>query len=173
MRSFELVLFRHGDKLLNPPSDPALSPVGRVKAETFAQRLGNDFSLPSVLWSSPKLRARQSFAPAAEKFSLPLKESPLLLEAQSDETVLHFENRIKKFIASLAGSSDPIHYACSHYDWVLRFSELGLGSKIHNHPQCMHWRPFQFVHFKMIIAPSESLWDAEVIQSGAIEPKGN
>lgn len=171
MRSFDLFLFRHGDKLLTPPADPPLSPVGLVKAKAFAERLGVDLPTPSLLWSSPKLRARQSFAAAAESKGLPLKETPLLLEAQHDETAHHFENRIEKFLENLAQSTDPVHFACSHYDWVIRFSELGLGSKIHHYPQCMHWRPFQFVQYKIQWALDRSGWSAEVIDSGVIEPR--
>jgi phosphohistidine phosphatase SixA len=174
MRSFELILFRHGDKLLNPPSDPPLSPLGLAKAESLALQLEKDSRRPSVLWSSPKLRAQQSFSSASEKLGIPLKESPLLLEAQHEETPLHFENRIEKFVTFLSATPSEIHYACSHYDWVIRFSELGLGSRIYNYPQCMHWKPFQFVHYQIeslfLSAQDGFEWKAEVLRSGVIEP---
>lgn len=169
LKAPRLILFRHGDKKMESHSNPELNPLGLVKARKIAEQVSShSLPLPEKIWCSPKIRTRQTLLPVAESLHLPLGETALLNESQPQESQQHFDTRIEKFIELLQEEKSRLHFACSHYDWVIRFCEMGLGADFPHHTICHHWRPCQFIDFEILFDASQS-WRLKILNSGVVE----
>ncbi len=117
----QFFLFRHAEKERSFSVDPSLSSRGLNQALALAQLVTDgELSKPTVLLSSPKLRAQQTFQPLAKDLQLRVQITPDLLERQSQESSLQFVKRIKSTIAQVEKLSGVI-YAVTHYDWIEDF----------------------------------------------------
>jgi 2,3-bisphosphoglycerate-dependent phosphoglycerate mutase len=69
-RPIRVVLVRHAERASDPKEDPPLSESGRRRAEALADLLGK--SGVTALYSSDRLRARQTLQPLGERLGLPV-----------------------------------------------------------------------------------------------------
>ena len=152
----KLALFRHAEKE-NISSNPALSPRG-LKQSEFLKTLieKNELPLPQYLWSSPKIRAVQTFQKLSENKSLEIDVMQELEERSSQESSNMFSKRVKNFLQRSSQINGTV-FLCTHYDWIEEAliyipSDTDLSqSRYHS------WRPGAFMLFEI----SNELWHLE------------
>ena len=110
----QFVLMRHATRASSFDNDCPLSAVGHAQAAHASSVLAPKGVLPkpSVIFSSPKLRARQTVAHLARHLDYEVKCDDRLDERDSHESRQLFEARIQSFIASATASitSSAIHH---------------------------------------------------------------
>ena len=113
-----LGFFRHGKKL-STLGDPPLSQDGHSQAKKLVELVGSDLPVPVELWSSPRLRARQTFTPLVLALNIPIL-TRAALEDRSNESAQEFQTNLKKLLQEALQNSvknGPL-YLVSHYDWL-------------------------------------------------------
>jgi broad specificity phosphatase PhoE len=115
----QFVIFRHAHRL-SGGSNPELSEFGLRQAEQLAELvLQNGLPRPELLLTSPKQRAKQTFAPLKKTLQIPHVSDPVLDERSSAERGAEFEARVKEFLRNdLPTRSESCIYLCTHLDWL-------------------------------------------------------
>lgn len=119
MSNKTLVLVRHAHRDTSLRQlDNGLSEKGRKQAHDLVgevkAKLGS--GIRPVIWTSAKMRCRETLEPLAQDLGIPIQEHPLLLEQAYHETETQFLNRITAFFEEWKASSEPLIIACSHGD---------------------------------------------------------
>ena len=125
----KLILLRHG---LREPGfgDISLSLQGFAHAEQLKE--AGAFQDIQVILASPKKRAQQTVAPAADKLGLTMKIEIDLDQRKSVESQQEFEHRAQSLMSHFAETyKDQNVLACSHSDW-LQVAILGLEAHIND-----------------------------------------
>lgn len=150
----EIVIFRHAQKD-SWQANPTLSDYGQKQAQNLVTLVNtSQLPAPSLLISSPKKRAQQTFIPLQEKFQIPLVLDPALDERSNHETGREFEARIKQFIHyDLVQNAVPCMFLCTHLDWLEIFAwtaplQDDLMSEV------LHLPPAHYYYFQIEETPS-------------------
>ena len=132
-----LVLLRHATRssvLEFGSGESALNAVGLAQAEDLvsAVQVHGKPPPPTLLFISPKLRARQTLTPLSKAVHLELKIFDDLDERRETESLSTFERRVRAIFESVKnlGANETV-YLCSHLDvleaacvlWPTDFSE--------------------------------------------------
>ncbi|MDN3518713.1 histidine phosphatase family protein [Aquisalimonas lutea] len=80
-----IYLVRHGRAAAawNEAPDPPLDAAGRAQAAAMAAHIDERLGRPAALWTSPLLRARETAAPLAERWGVPVQTVPEVAELPS------------------------------------------------------------------------------------------
>lgn len=145
----QFLLFRHADKEKSYADDPPLSSRGARQALGLKDLvLKRQLVAPTLLMSSPKTRAQQTFLPLAEALGLRLQLSTDLLERQSHESSTQFIQRVKSTLSKLEKMTGVV-FAVTHYDWIEDFLALVPSDINLNEGQYHSWPPGQFMDFEV------------------------
>lgn len=116
----QVCFFRHAARNPFDAGDGSLSDRGQEQAQALSSLISPRGPLPrpTHLLCSPKLRARQTFAPLGEDLGLNVTITEALDERGDKESMTQFIDRIDAWLEALApkyGAEDVI-FACSHLD---------------------------------------------------------
>ncbi len=130
----KLVLLRHGSRNSIEGSDSGLNSEGKYQAQALLTRLIDpqvsaaaaplhvaNLPRPTVLYSSPKRRARETLAPLAEALQLELRIEKNLDERRTEgESERQFEKRVVEYLSQIheKHSHESVVFLCSHMDWL-------------------------------------------------------
>ncbi len=144
------ILFRHGEKESSSSPDPGLSYRGLRQAQILEELVMEEkMPKPSLILSSPKIRAQQTVLPLSMRLQLPLRISEDLLERQFSESAVNFRLRVQSFIQSLEKQNGVI-YAVAHFDWIEEFLDFfGKTDETFNKNQYHSWRQGQFMDLEV------------------------
>lgn len=80
-----IYLVRHGRAAAawNEAPDPGLDDTGRAQAAALAEHIDERLGRAAALWCSPLLRARETAAPLAERWGVPVQAVPEVAELPS------------------------------------------------------------------------------------------
>jgi broad specificity phosphatase PhoE len=149
-----IVLFRHAEKDHATTANPPLSRRGLQQAEKLIELVGREtLPSPDLLFSSPKIRALQTFSALAAQKNLEIRQISELEERQSSETSGQFFNRVKTYLAWLKTSQQNI-YLVTHLDWVEEALAIIPCDVDLTQEQYHVWLPAQYMHFEVI----DDLW---------------
>ncbi len=116
----QLCLFRHASRNPHDPGDGGLSERGLEQAQAIPAHVSPAGPLPrpTHVLSSPKRRARQTFAPLGERYGLTVKVTAELDERGDAEPMDEFVARVRGWLEGLEASftRDDVVFACSHLD---------------------------------------------------------
>ena len=148
--TFQVVIFRHATRSMTADDDPSLNSVGLLQAKRLVELIEprGPLPLPTALWTSPKLRARQTFLPLGESCSLEPIVDPLLDERQSFETREDLQNRIRETIGKVEASAGGCLYLCSHFDW-LEEAMILLPSEMSDFELALSFAPAEYRIFEI------------------------
>lgn len=169
-----LFLFRHGDRTSrgsSPHAEPDLSPRGLNQADQLRLWVERGtLPRPSVLWGSPRIRARKTFAPLAEYLNLPYEEQVSLDERNSAENAMAFRDRVIHGLQHAADLAQQLQskgkgplFCCSHYDWLEEAVTWIPADEDLLQPQQNIWTPGSFIGFEI----ENNLW--QVQQKGQLQ----
>jgi phosphohistidine phosphatase SixA len=157
-----LVLLRHATRssvLEFGSGEPALNSVGLAQAEDLVgvvQTLGK-LPPPTLLYASPKLRARQTLTPLSKALHLDLKIFDLLDERRETESLSAFERRVRLIFETFQTQnshqssnqdSQATVYLCSHLD-VLEAACLLWPTDFSEHEMALSWSTLEYQVFKI------------------------
>lgn len=147
----QVFIFRHGEKESSFDGDPNLTLRGRAQATKLAEWVQQGrLPSPTLLLSSPKKRAQQTFEPLAKNSGLKLNLDTSLTEKTHQETPEQFRDRVQKTVQNLndqAGlQKGQCVYIVSHMDWLEEALSL-IPSDIDFNLRPLFWAPCQYTHF--------------------------
>ena len=146
----KFVLFRHGSKGFTPFEDPELNAQGFQQSIKIAELVkANQLPKPTHLFVSPRRRTSQTFYPVSKEFSLDMQIKEELDLRQPEETQSDFRARIQSFLDLVAGQSNDVIFACTHYDWIEESLTVIDCDKNLNSFEFSHWAPSQFLIFEI------------------------
>lgn len=154
MLAMRIFLFRHAEKESLAALDPALTTRGQNQAQNLADWIKTGkLPCPDRLWSSPLLRARQTFEKIAQQENIELQIQEDLNERQASESHQQFEKRTQRFLNRVENLTGTL-FAVTHLDWIdealLKIpSDIDLLS-----PEFQIWSPSQYVEFEI----HDGLW---------------
>lgn len=111
-------MFRHAERENSGSSNPPLSSRGLKQAEKLVDEI--DLSLlprPTRLFSSPKLRAQQTFQQIQDKLGVEIQVYPELDERHNFESADIFRRRIQHFLLQVEQLPGVIYFV-THLDWI-------------------------------------------------------
>jgi broad specificity phosphatase PhoE len=165
----QCVLFRHGDKEYATHHDPPLSAKGHAQARAILELLRTGkLPKPSLILSSPKIRAVQTLEPAASQLKSILRLRPELDERQTSEDAQQFINRIRYQLGWLthqAERSRETYFVVTHSDWIGEALPLLPSPDDLTHDKYQWWRPGQYMHLQF----QDGLW--QVVEFAVAEPE--
>lgn len=155
----QIYIFRHAEKnqmdFSGGSYDPGLTQFGAKQATMIAQ-LVNDQSLlkPSLIFTSEKKRAIETFRPLAEQHQHTIRKHPGLNERMNSETSFQFRNRVDQFTLELMrnNTKNKVIYCCTHYDWIEEFLTLDIFNK--DLGTYSNWAPSSYMFFEV----QNNLW---------------
>lgn len=147
-------MFRHAERENSGSSNPPLSSRGLIQSAKLVEEI--DLTIlprPTKLFSSPKLRALQTFQQIRDKLGVDLQIHADLDERHNFESAEAFSRRVQKFLNLLEHTPGVIFFV-SHLDWIeeaLRLipSEFDLMSE-----KYQAWHPAQSLEFEI----RDGLW---------------
>jgi broad specificity phosphatase PhoE len=150
-----LVLLRHATRssvLEFGSTESSLNVTGLAQASDLIQHVQPQGELPSpsTLFSSPKLRARQTLEPLSQ--ALPLKIHILsdLDERRENESLSKFERRVRDVIDFTLTLPDPeTVYLCTHLD-VLEAAALLWPTNFTERESATPWSTLEYQVFKRV-----------------------
>jgi phosphohistidine phosphatase SixA len=149
-----ILLFRHAEKVHAATANPPLSQRGLHQAEKIADMISQGLiPAPELLFSSPKIRALQTFSAISKQFNIEIRQVAELDERQSSETSGQFFTRVKSYLAWLRSISQNA-YVVTHLDWVEEALTLIPCDVDLQQEQYHVWGPAQFMHFEK----QDDLW---------------
>jgi len=127
-----LYLVRHAHRDVTDRSlDNGLSAKGRHQADEIAEWF-IALKLPHSLrlFTSPKLRCRETLAPLAKAMTGRPGIIPALDEQHEDEAPTAFLERVRAWLEAWVASKDLAAIACSHGDWIPLAIALATGERV-------------------------------------------
>ncbi len=148
----QLILLRHATRASSFDSDAALSTLGHAQAASAPLLFEAGAEVPSDLdkvpakpdqvFSSPKLRARQTVMPLVQALGISNQIDDRLDERKNDESSVEFEERIRSFLRFIDGSTQTI-LACTHMDWLEAVLPL-MDSNLNDRELLQPWAAGEF-----------------------------
>jgi broad specificity phosphatase PhoE len=136
----QVFMFRHAERENTGSSNPPLSRRGLLQSQKLADMVANQIlPSPSKCFSSPLLRAKQTFA----KLNTEVIIAEDLIERQSSETATQFRKRVQRFLQSLETLKGVVFFV-THLDWIeeaLIFMDTDFSIE--------HWPPAQAAEFEL------------------------
>lgn len=146
----KVYLFRHAQKSVDFSGDPRLTPQGLRQAERLAELVAEKrLPTPTQLYTSPRLRAQETFKSLAERLQLSSQIDERLLEQDSIESSQDFVKKIRAFFDSLNYQKNAVIFICSHYDVVAEALNLLPADSDFSDNQYSHWAPCQYAGFDL------------------------
>jgi phosphohistidine phosphatase SixA len=145
-------LFRHGQKASLPFADPDLTATGFAQASSLARRIENGELLAGThFWASPRIRAQNTFAAAAQLCKAPVQIVRDLDQREHFETSEVFRARIQSLLLGLEKkfASGDIVYLCTHHDWIEESLPLIPADTDLLDSRYWSWNPTQYMHFEV------------------------
>ncbi len=149
-----LVLLRHATRsnvLEFGSGESALNPVGFAQAEDLVQAVKPHGQLPSptLLYASPKLRARQTLTPLSKALHIDLKILEDLDERRETESLSAFESRVRMIFETVKNQDDiETVYLCSHLD-VLEAASALWPTDLSDREMAQTWQTVEYQLFKI------------------------
>lgn len=149
-----VLMFRHAERQNTGSPNPPLSMRGLKQAVKLAKDIqAGNLPQPSRLYSSPKLRAHQTFYQVHLALNLELATHSELDEKHGPESTSQFEMRVQKFLHFVESQSGIIYFV-THLDWIeealLQIQSDTDLSKDH----FQYWQPGQIAEFEV----HDGLW---------------
>lgn len=167
----KMLLIRHATRSLHGLGDVSLNPQGQRQAEYLAELVSQGLlPTPSHLISSPKKRARETFASLSLSSQIPVTIDERLDERRQNESAQDFEARVRSFLEDLTpnGSMAPKYKGCamicSHLDW-LELAMVLLPSTLSDTEMAATWSNAEYRLFRY----NDGLW--ELMGGGIAEPR--
>lgn len=146
-----IYVFRHAQKATDFSSNPDLTEAGHRQAQELLKKVtSKQLPIPDALWTSPKIRAQNTFIPLSHHLSLDLVKHEGLYEQSPDEDLSQFRQRVRKVLESAANSGKEVLFICSHYDWVVEAMNIIPADKDLSGDDFHHWSPCQHVGFRVL-----------------------
>lgn len=125
-----------------------LNAVGLAQAEDLADLVRSKGKLPAPtrLFSSPKLRARQTLEPLSKTTGLALEILEDLDERRDREALKDFTERVRGIPSLLKGGGTI--YLCTHLD-VLEAAALAWPTDFSEHESTKSWSTLEYQVFKV------------------------
>jgi broad specificity phosphatase PhoE len=147
-------MFRHAERLSSGQTNPPLSARGLEQARQIAEDLSLGlFPAPTKIFSSPKIRAQQTFLPLSQQSGLELQVHLDLDERQSNESASKFDRRVQNFLKHLEKQNGVV-YLVTHLDWIETALQLIPSDAIFNSSGMLSWAPAQSAEFEL----QEQFW---------------
>lgn len=144
----KVYLFRHAQKVADFSGDPNLTTQGFLQAERLAAFVAEKrLPTPTQLYSSPRIRAQNTFKALANQARLEIQIDDRLLEQDSNESTQVFWDKIRSFFESLEYQKNEIIYVCSHYDVVAEALQLLPSDTDFSDSLYSQWAPCQYAGF--------------------------
>lgn len=131
-----LVLVRHAHRdVTHRHADNGLTDKGRTQAVAFKDHFvdtweASDKKTAWKIFTSPKVRCRETVEPLAEHLKIEAEVFQLLNEFSATETEKDFIRRIHDFYEWWKNQAPPHIVACSHGDWIPEFLSLVIDKNI-------------------------------------------
>lgn len=143
-----IVLLRHATRsafLEFGQSESSLNDVGRRQAEALVAHVQphGRLPVPTQIFSSPKLRARQTVEPLSKALKLPVTIMPDLDERGDTESAAHFEQRLRALPSKLIGETI---FLCTHLD-VLEAASILWPTTMTPQQQAQAWSTLEYQEF--------------------------
>lgn len=147
----QIVLMRHATRsavLEFGAGESSLNAVGRTQAEDLADlvKMGGQLPAPSRLFSSPKLRARQTLEPLSKATGLQLEILADLDERRDNESAKAFEDRVRALPEKLPKTGTL--FLCTHLD-VLEAAALSWPTDFSERESTQTWSTLEYQVFKV------------------------
>lgn len=116
-----LLVLRHAHRATaHPGLDNGLSRKGREQAARILKLFKTFFGRRPrpVLLSSPKRRCLETLRPIARWSGVDIDADERLLEQRPEESLAHFDGRVRRYVAALRRRVDPLIVVCGHGDWI-------------------------------------------------------
>jgi broad specificity phosphatase PhoE len=156
-----ILMFRHAERENSGTSNPPLSTRGLLQAQKLVQEIEQGLRpRPNKLFSSPKLRAQQTFQQIESFLKMPLLIQPDLDERQNFESFTLFQRRIQKFLHSLESQNGTIYFV-SHMDWLEEALRLISSDTDLSEEKFQIWLPGQCIEFDW----QDGLWLNPILRS--------
>ncbi len=153
-------MFRHAERENSGSSNPPLNRRGLDQAQKILQEIDlTHLPRPTKLFSSPKLRAQQTFHPLQDKLGVPLQLHPELDERHNFESAAVFSRRVQHFLNSLENMPGVIYFV-SHLDWLEEAVHLIHADTDMTHSKFQTWMPAQCLEFDV----QERLWHFQTLR---------
>ena len=119
MKEKLLIIVRHAHReILDRIADNGLSARGQIQANKIAEYFRVNFAAKKFkLYSSPRLRCKETLAPLSLELSEPVEISPLLDEGASGGRP-EVERRVHEFKVWWERNAPDLIVICSHGDWI-------------------------------------------------------
>ena len=131
-----IYLIRHAEKVADGSKDPALTDVGKVRADTFAKYF-KDKGLKAV-FSSDYIRTRDTAAPTARIYGLDvliydprdLKAIAATAKKRGDTVLIVGHSNTTAVLANILSAGDLPNLEDHHYDriYVIKLKDDGTGA---------------------------------------------
>jgi|GEM_PF-749939 len=175
----KIYIFRHAQKSFSPSGDPGLTEFGKAQGEILTSWVQKRaLPDPQRIYSSPKLRAQQTFQNLADTLEIPLELNINLLERHPGESQIVFSRRVQDFLllfspnkppAATALNSKECIFICSHHDWIAEALSLINCNTDLNSGKYISWPPCQFIGFEL--GSQDSIW--KIIDFKQIAPESH
>lgn len=153
----KIALFRHAEKNPDGSRNPQLSATGLRQAEILPQYIQkNLLPTPEKIFSSPKIRACQTFASLSKWLGIPIETSNFLDERTLTESYLEFEQRCRLGLKAIETQAQQnCVYVCSHSDWIDEALKLIPSKSDLKSLELANWSSAQYALFEF----NKNLWE--------------
>lgn len=156
-----ILMFRHAERENSGNSNPPLSLRGLRQARKILEDIDQqELPRPNKLFTSPKLRAQQTFLEIQDKSGLPLQIIPDLDERHSFESQTLFSRRVQNFLTSLEQQPGVVYFV-THLDWIEEALRLIHSDTDLVQDRFQAWNPAQFIEFEI----HDRLWVFQQMRS--------
>jgi broad specificity phosphatase PhoE len=149
-----ILMFRHAERENTGSSNPPLSLRGLLQAKKLVEEIDmNLLPRPTKLFSSPKLRAQQTFQQIQKKLGVDIQIQAVLDERHNFESAAQFSARVKKFLHFLATEKGTA-FIVTHLDWIEEALRLIPSETDLLRDEYQAWQPGQSIEFEI----QDELW---------------
>jgi phosphohistidine phosphatase SixA len=142
-------MFRHAEKENSGTSNPPLSLGGLNQARKILEEMDlQQLPRPTKLFSSPKLRAQQTFQQVQDKLGVPLQIHPDLDERHNFESHALFSRRVQNYLLGLEYQPGVVYFV-THLDWIEESLRLIHSDTDLVQDRFQAWSPAQFIEFEV------------------------
>lgn len=167
----KILFIRHATRSLHGLGDVSLNSQGQQQAEYLAKMVAEGLlPTPSLLLTSPKKRARETFESLSMFSQVPVTVDERLDERRQNESGRDFEARVRSFLDDLTpeGTMPRKHEGCvmicSHLDW-LELALVLLPSTLSETEMTASWSNAEYRIFRY----NDGLWN--LIGNGIAMPR--
>lgn len=149
-----ILMFRHAERENSGSTNPPLSIRGLQQAERLVREIDlTHLPRPTKLFTSPKLRAQQTFQQIQDKLGATLHVHPDLDERHNFESAMLFSRRIQNFLTSLEYQHGVVYFV-THLDWIEEALRLIHADVDLLADRFQTWAPAQSIEFEV----QDRLW---------------